>query len=262
GALAPRRAVHPPVAALAARRPMVEPTDTDLPGRTSFAERGPDSPFCGAPHVALLRNTRGPRGQPPAARQSPGRPRTGRGPSYLAHQHRALSALDGRRAGLRLARDARNRRAARIDTGQHGPLRALPGPLLQLVRDARPPASPAEWAARLRHLATLADTLVDVARTFAAERGDGDDAAVLVWTRATHAAIQSHLRDVDANVPSSAAGRALGRRLSDIRRLCREMSEAMEFGFLFDPARKIFSIGYRATDGSLDPAAYDLLASE
>ena len=127
---------------------------------------------------------------------------------------------------------------------------------------AEPQASPAEWAARLRHLGTLADTLVDVARTFAAERGDGDDAAVLVWTRATHAAIQSHLRDVDANVPSSAAGRALGRRLSDIRRLCREMFEAMEFGFLFDPARKIFSIGYRVTDGSLDPAAYDLLASE
>src|SRR6266851_7254716 len=127
---------------------------------------------------------------------------------------------------------------------------------------AEPEAGPAEWAGRLRRLGTLADTLVDVARTFAAERGDGDDAAVLVWTRATHAAIQSHLRDVDASVPSSAAARALGRRLSDIRRLCREMFEAMEFEFLFDPARKIFSIGYRVHDGSLDPAAYDLLASE
>ena len=141
GALAVRRAVHPAVAALAARSPMVEPPDTDLPGRTPFAERGPDSPFGGAPHVALLRNTRGPRRQPPAARQSPGRPRAGRGPSYLSHQHRALSALDGRRAGLRLARDARDRRAARIDTGQHGPPRAVSGPLLQLVRDARPPAA-------------------------------------------------------------------------------------------------------------------------
>ena len=28
------------------------------------------------------------------------------------------------------------------------------------------------------------------------------------------------------------------------------------------PTRKIFSIGYRVTDGSLDPSAYDLLASE
>ena len=36
----------------------------------------------------------------------------------------------------------------------------------------------------------------------------------------------------------------------------------MEFGFLFDPVRKLFSIGYRVADGSLDPGYYDLLASE
>ena len=36
----------------------------------------------------------------------------------------------------------------------------------------------------------------------------------------------------------------------------------MDFGFLFDPTRKLFSIGYRVTDGSLDPSCYDLLASE
>ncbi len=36
----------------------------------------------------------------------------------------------------------------------------------------------------------------------------------------------------------------------------------MEFGFLFNPARQLLSIGYRVTDGSLDPNCYDLLASE
>ena len=36
----------------------------------------------------------------------------------------------------------------------------------------------------------------------------------------------------------------------------------MEFGFLFDPTRKLFSIGYRVADGTLDPSCYDLLASE
>ncbi|HKQ98959.1 MAG TPA: glucoamylase family protein, partial [Candidatus Polarisedimenticolia bacterium] len=36
----------------------------------------------------------------------------------------------------------------------------------------------------------------------------------------------------------------------------------MDFSFLFDPSRKIFSIGYRVADGTLDPGAYDLLASE
>ena len=40
------------------------------------------------------------------------------------------------------------------------------------------------------------------------------------------------------------------------------MFAAMEFGFLFDPARQLLSIGYRVADGSLDPNCYDLLASE
>ena len=40
------------------------------------------------------------------------------------------------------------------------------------------------------------------------------------------------------------------------------MVTAMEFGFLFDPTRMLFAIGYRMTDGSLDAGRYDLLASE
>ena len=40
------------------------------------------------------------------------------------------------------------------------------------------------------------------------------------------------------------------------------MFDAMKFDFLFDPARHLFSIGYRVADGSLDPNCYDLLASE
>ena len=39
-------------------------------------------------------------------------------------------------------------------------------------------------------------------------------------------------------------------------------ARAMEFGFLLDGQRKLLSIGYRATDGTLDPSCYDLLASE
>ena len=38
--------------------------------------------------------------------------------------------------------------------------------------------------------------------------------------------------------------------------------EAMEFGFLYDRRRRLFHIGYRLEDGALDPAYYDLLASE
>ncbi len=61
---------------------------------------------------------------------------------------------------------------------------------------------------------------------------------------------------------SSVASRTLVQRLSAVARDTKELFDAMEFGFLFDPTRKIFSIGYRVTDGSLDPGGYDLLASE
>ncbi len=36
----------------------------------------------------------------------------------------------------------------------------------------------------------------------------------------------------------------------------------MDFRFLYDPARKLFSIGYQVDNARLDPSYYDLLASE
>jgi cyclic beta-1,2-glucan synthetase len=61
---------------------------------------------------------------------------------------------------------------------------------------------------------------------------------------------------------SAADSGALIRRLSALAQTAERMFQAMEFGFLFDDTRKLFSIGYRVTDGSLDPNCYDLLASE
>jgi cyclic beta-1,2-glucan synthetase len=52
------------------------------------------------------------------------------------------------------------------------------------------------------------------------------------------------------------------RRLSAIVQTTGRMFQAMDFTFLFDDTRKLFSIGYRLADGSLDPNFYDLLASE
>jgi cyclic beta-1,2-glucan synthetase len=61
---------------------------------------------------------------------------------------------------------------------------------------------------------------------------------------------------------SSGAARALERRLVALDTLARKLFDAMEFGFLFDPARQLLSIGYQVAEGSLDPNCYDLLASE
>ncbi len=60
---------------------------------------------------------------------------------------------------------------------------------------------------------------------------------------------------------AQAAG-SLSRRLASIARAASRMVEEMDFTFLYDPERKLFSIGYRLTDGRLDSGYYDLLASE
>ena len=97
-----------------------------------------------APHLALLRDLRHGDGPHAAAGQLPGRPEAGRRAPHLAHQPRPLPALRGQRPRLRLDRDDRDRRAAGSDARDDGRPAALPRPLLQLVRHARPaPARPA-----------------------------------------------------------------------------------------------------------------------
>jgi len=61
---------------------------------------------------------------------------------------------------------------------------------------------------------------------------------------------------------SAADAAGLIRRLSAVTRTAENMFHAMDFSFLFDTTRKLFSLGYRVKDGSLDPNCYDLLASE
>ena len=58
------------------------------------------------------------------------------------------------------------------------------------------------------------------------------------------------------------AARSLERRLSSLKEVSVKMFAAMDFGFLFDAARQLLSIGYRVAEGNLDPDCYDLLASE
>lgn len=55
-------------------------------------------------------------------------------------------------------------------------------------------------------------------------------------------------------------------RLRDLARRADRLANEMDFAFLFDPHRKLFTIGYRLPDvegpGRSDPTFYDLLASE
>ncbi|HJU92363.1 MAG TPA: glucoamylase family protein [Pyrinomonadaceae bacterium] len=51
-------------------------------------------------------------------------------------------------------------------------------------------------------------------------------------------------------------------RMSRLARRCDEIIEEMDFSFLFDVERKLFTIGYNVTASRADDSYYDLLASE
>jgi cyclic beta-1,2-glucan glucanotransferase len=111
----------------------------------------------------------------------------------------------------------------------------------------------------LEDLSKQAETIADIVRALALERGGDADADMLFWAQATHRAIEGHRRDL---VPSAGATAALTARLSALENTARTMALEMDFGFLLDRDRKLLSIGYRVADGTLDPSCYDLLASE
>ncbi|MGH7495178.1 MAG: GH36-type glycosyl hydrolase domain-containing protein [bacterium] len=135
------------------------------------------------------------------------------------------------------------------------------------------PTTPVVIAGRLAELALQAETVTDIARTWTEERGEDADTEVLVWAEAIRACIASHARDcAEENAPEGAttsdalegvtADEVLARRLSALGEQAGKLFAEMEFGFLFDATRNLLAIGYRVTDGSLDPGYYDLLASE
>ena len=61
---------------------------------------------------------------------------------------------------------------------------------------------------------------------------------------------------------SSQNSRDMLDRLNHIADLSRKIFNEMDFSFLLNPKKKLFSIGYRVAEAQLDEGCYDLLASE
>ncbi len=79
----------------------------------------------------------------------------------------------------------------------------------------------------------------------------------------TNRELLNKIDDLSSAVSISIQGSSeLVRRLRSLARSSDAVFSAMDFKFLFDNSRKLFSIGYRVADASLDPSCYDLLASE
>ncbi|GAB2908036.1 GH36-type glycosyl hydrolase domain-containing protein [Paralcaligenes ginsengisoli] len=145
------------------------------------------------------------------------------------------------------------------------------------------PANAADWPTRWHELGTRAGTLLDLAETFAEERGDAEHSEVLAWARTIQSDVASHLRDLPLYTPTLAAASrndmsaltggaaapstktcaaTLADRLNALAATAKRLFTDMKFGFLFDADRRLFAIGYRVGDASLDDSYYDLLASE
>ncbi len=116
-----------------------------------------------------------------------------------------------------------------------------------------------EIAARLARIAPLTATFVDIARALHGEMGDEVGGETLFWAEAAQRTVKSWQRDLSQ---TDEGARELRQRLALVESRAQEMSDAMQFGFLLDPERRLLSIGYRAVEGTLDPSCYDLLASE
>lgn len=85
-----------------------------------------------------------------------------------------------------------------------------------------------------------------------------EDADILHWARAV---AQRASSGFDAPAPPE-----LRRHLESLGERAEELAEGMDFRLLYDPVRRLFSIGQRLADaegpGRLDVSFYDLLASE
>ncbi len=81
------------------------------------------------------------------------------------------------------------------------------------------------------------------------------------------AAVQDHVTPIAARLTkaleqSAGASADMLSRLSRLARRCDQIVAEMDFSFLFDVERKLFTIGYNVTASRADDSYYDLLASE
>ncbi|MBF0300674.1 MAG: phosphorylase, partial [Oligoflexia bacterium] len=110
-------------------------------------------------------------------------------------------------------------------------------------------------------LSSKAETLVDLAKTFAAERDETTKCEILNWSKLIEEEITSHVKDL----AFFGAGNAIfhtKNKIKELINICSDFINEMDFNFLYDHSRKLFSIGFRMPDNSLDNSYYDLLASE
>ncbi len=207
------------------------------------AELGPRRP--GAParrgprHLEVLRGLHGPGRPRPARRQLPG----GAEPPKVAHRTSPTNIGMGLLATL-----------SAHDLG------FIPTP--ELVERVDSTLTTMEGLERLEgHLFNWYDTvsLAPLLPRYVSTVDSGNLAGALI-------ALSEGLHRLGLEASREAAPGDPRERLERLSQRAAAFADGMSFRFLYDPQRSLFAIGYRAADaegpGRLDPAHYDLLASE
>ncbi len=118
---------------------------------------------------------------------------------------------------------------------------------------------PESFAVRLIELAVQTSKITLAAGRLAQMHNSTASEHVLRWTKSLQDTVESHLGDA---VTSNITAADLVKRINRLNTTVRELALMMEFGFLLDPHRLLFSIGYRVAEATRDESCYDMLASE
>jgi cyclic beta-1,2-glucan synthetase len=120
-----------------------------------------------------------------------------------------------------------------------------------------------DWLAHVdrieEHLTDIGVLMTDVSDAAVAAGEEAPVADAGLWIERVGVALAQRRADLTVTPDDRAELLERAARLADI---ADELVEQMEFGFLFDRTRRLFSIGYNVTDGRLDASFYDALASE
>ncbi|WP_242390502.1 GH36-type glycosyl hydrolase domain-containing protein [Pararhodospirillum photometricum] len=113
--------------------------------------------------------------------------------------------------------------------------------------------------AQLPMLQRLSEKATRAALGLTVPLADTDTSDLLFWVGALSQSVLEQDRDrrLIAQDPEALRG-----RLRAVAHTARTLAMGMDFTFLFDPKRKLLSIGYSLANSRLDPTCYNLLASE
>jgi len=119
----------------------------------------------------------------------------------------------------------------------------------------------ADWSAYLEAVRAGLGDFEDHLNALAVENLRGLFDRTRVWLVAAQRQAYEFQRDHEL-LTRGGQGPSLALRLQSLMDRCDSFALNMDFAFLFDPLRKLFVIGFNATDMRRDTSYYDLLASE